>query len=160
MRCSRLLPTLFVVAAFGCSNSPTQNSESKSTPATESTKITAVQREQEFQNRWITSSSSEAEEYQVREQARATVTDFVKNNLPGWTVKGVSSECTLKIFSIDADLEKQGRHVVLTFDVRKFFPEAGEPYWVAVPLTKFREDRLDLMKRLDNAQRELDELRR
>ena len=72
----------------------------------------------------------------------------------------------LKIFSIDADLEKQGRHVVLTFDVRKFFPEPGEPYWVAVPLSKFREDRLqklddaDLMKRLDNAQRELDELRR
>jgi hypothetical protein len=165
MRCCRFLPALFVVAVFGCSNSPTQNSESKSTPATESTKTTAVQREQEFQNRWI--AGSEAEEYQIREQVRATVTDFVKNNLPGWTVKGMSSEVhALKIFSIDADLEKQGHHVVITFDVRRFFPESGEPYWLAVPLNKFREDRLQklddayLMKRLDNAQRELDELRR
>jgi hypothetical protein len=166
MRCCRLVMAGFLaVAATGCSDSPTQNTDTKATPTKEVHETRPVEMEREFQNKWI--ATSEPEEYEVREQARAAVVDFVKKNLPEWNLKGMSSQVhALKIFSIDADLEKQGNHVVITFDVRKFFPESGDAYWIAVPTNKFRQDRInkldgaDLMKRLDNAQRELEELRR
>jgi hypothetical protein len=78
-----------------------------------------------------------------RAEARKAVTEFVNKNLPGWNIKGMSSQVYPGVvFSIDADLEKSDGHVVVTYDVRKFFPESDSPYWLAVPVNKYRLDRL------------------
>lgn len=68
------------------------------------------------------------------------------------------------LFATDADLEKDGRHVVVAFFTEKFFPESGDPYWLAIPINKFTRDRLhrlsddDLLKQFNGARRALDNL--
>ena len=80
---------------------------------------------------------------QMRTETRRAVSDFVKTNLPGWNIKGMSSQVYPGyVFSIDADLEKENSHMIVTFDTRKFFPESGDAYWLAVPANKYRLDRL------------------
>ena len=162
MRYLLFFATLVLVVTFlgGCSGSNSGNAPTP-TPTPEQDAATRTARlEREFQGVRLRKATDEE-----RTEARRAVLDFVKANLPGWNVKGMSSQIyEEKVFSIDADLEKQGRHVVVTFDTRMFFPESGDPYWLALPVNKFRQDRLhklndaDLLEQLDKAQREIIDL--
>lgn len=53
------------------------------------------------------------------------------------------------VFSIDAHLEKPDSHLVVTFDVRKFLPESGDAYWLAIPANRYRLDRLHKLSDTD-----------
>lgn len=99
----------------------------------------------------------------MRTAARNAVVDFVKTHLSGWKVKGISSQAFEDhIFSMDANIEKEGHEAVIIFDVRKFFPDSGEPYWLAVPVNKFRLDRFhaltdaELKQKLEDAENQLE----
>lgn len=153
---------IIVAASFGCSDS--SNSAGKpspsATPTLEDPKTLAARREMEFQD-------SGGDGIGLTAEARGAVAEFVKQRLAGWTVKGLSSNWYPEnnAFFIDADLEREAQHVVVTFDVRKFFPDAGESYWLAVPVNRFRMERLrvfleaDLRRKLRESQHELDEMR-
>lgn len=135
------------------------------TPTPDDPAKRAARAEEQFQL------EGEGRDGDTRAAARAAVTEFVRLSLPGWTLRGISSQGmalgliteTPYVFSMDADLERQGHRIVVTFDVRKFFAESGDGYWVAVPVNRFRLDRLralteaDLRKQLQNAQEELQE---
>ena len=160
---SRYLPLAilftFVIISEGCSSGG-GTANSTPTPSPHSPATRAALEERGFQRRTFDNNAD------IRTEARRTVSEFVKVNLPGWDIKGMSAQAYEgNIFSIDADLEKQGKRVVITFDTRKFFSEASEPYWIAVPVNRFRQDRLhklndaDILKQLNKAQNELDDLR-
>ena len=67
-------------------------------------------------------------------------------------------------FTADAEIEKDGKHSVVTFLIERFFPESGDPYWMAIPVNRFTRDRLhhlsddELLKQYNKAQEELDDL--
>lgn len=150
---------LSVAVCGGCSSS-SNKANSKPTPKLDDPKTHAARQEEDFQ------AYGSDIEGGLRTEARHAVLDFVKESLPGWNVKGMACQLReMSIFSIDADLEKQGKHAVITFDTRKFFPESGDPYWLAVPVNKFRLDRLhDLTdagkaKELQEAEDTIDQLR-
>jgi hypothetical protein len=101
-----------------------------------------------------------------RVTARRAVVEFVNSSLPGWSLKGMSSQLheDINAVSVDADLEKESEHVVISFEVRQFVPESGNgAYWLAVPVNKFRFKRLhaltdaNLKKQLEDAQTELED---
>jgi hypothetical protein len=110
---------------------------------------------------------SEELDGEMRAEARTAVADFVKTYLPGWTLKAIASQAygATNSCSMDADLEREKQHIVITFDVRKFFSDTGDSYWLAVPVNKFRLDRLnaltdaDLRKQLRDTQDELNSAR-
>jgi hypothetical protein len=137
----------------GCSGANTQSSNRADNPATRSARF-----EEEFQNQADKNG-------EIRSEARQAVLDYIKTNLSTWNVKGMScEEFNRNNFAIDADLEKDGQHVVLTLYTEKFFPESGDPYWVAIPVTRERLDRLhvqsdeDLLKQLEKARRAVEGL--
>ena len=159
MRRSAIVTTALVLSATlsGCSNPDSQ--KNTTVASTDSSATLAAKLEDQFQN----DAERNAE---FRAEARHAVLDFVKANLSGWNVTGMASQAFYgNVFSIDADLEKDGHHVVITVEARKFFPESSDPYWLAVPVNTFRRDRLhtlnddDLFKKLKKAQAELEELR-
>jgi ABC-type glycerol-3-phosphate transport system substrate-binding protein len=150
-----ILIVLLGLASAACSGNSTGQPTPTPTPTPDDPKTRAARAEEKFQN-------SSGRHGETRTAARNAVADFVKSNLPGWTVKGISSQGD-GVFSMDADLERQGQHIVISFDVRKFFAESGDGYWLAVPVNKFRFGRLqaltdaDLQKQLQEAQTELED---
>jgi hypothetical protein len=157
----RFLLFFLIIPLVGCSGT-NKNSSATSTPTPEGPKTKAARAEQEFQDFTIEKLNGE-----MRADARNAVADFVKSYLPGWTLKAISSQAYdgTNSYSMDADLERQNYHIVITFDVRKFFGDSGDSYWLAVPVNRFRFDRLhaltdaDLRKQLQDAQNELDSAR-
>jgi hypothetical protein len=157
----RLLLLLLLIPLIGCSGTG-NNSSATPTPTPDDPKTKAAREEQHFQEFAIEKLNGE-----MRAQARNAVAEFVKSYLPGWTLKAISSQAYdgTNTYSMDADLERQNHHIVITFDVRKFFPDSGDSYWLAVPLNRFRFDRLhaltdaDLRKQLEDAQNELENAR-
>ena len=157
----RFLFFFLLIATVGCSQTGSQSSATP-TPTPDDPKTRAAREEQHFQQVTIERRNGE-----LRTEARNAVTDFVKSYLPGWTLKGISSQAyeDTNSYEMDADLERQNHHIVISFDVRKFFPESGESYWLAVPVNRFRFDRLhaltdaDLRKQLQDAQTELENAR-
>jgi hypothetical protein len=156
-RLSRLMILLCLAVLVGsCSNAESPSPPPGAAPDDPATRPARL--EAEFQGDYG--------DTDIRMRARGAVLDFAKTNLSNWTVKGMASQSYYaNVFSIDADLEREGRHVVITFDVHKFFPESGDSYWLAVPANKFRQDRQhefsddSLFKRFTRAQAELEELR-
>lgn len=156
----RLIPLIVSSVVFvGCSSDSNSNANTKPTPTPDDPKTHAARQEEDFQ------SSGSAIEGGLLTEARKAVSDFVKSSLPGWTVKGMASQVyDGNAYSIDADLYKENRHAVVVFDVRKFFPDSGDPYWLAIPVNKFRADRLhDLIdsakaRQLQEAKDEIDNL--
>jgi len=151
-----LLFSLLVLTCAGCSN----NSGS---PTAIASPTPAATRDSESEEEFLILNGQQAE---LVNDAREAVNDFVKTRLPGWTVKGLSSELPgnrRRYVLVDADLQREGHSIVIAFEVRKFFPESGESYWLAIPMGKFRADRLhaltelDLQKQLKEAQSELEE---
>lgn len=149
---------LIALGCAGCSNSGS-STQATPTPSPEEFSFRATKSEEEFLN-------LNTQRAELVVDARAAVSDFVRSNLPGWTVKGLSSQLAegrSRVVFIDADLEKQGHRIVISFEARKFFPESGEGYWLAVPVNKFRLGRLqalteaDLQKQLKDAQTQLEE---
>jgi len=70
------------------------------------------------------------EDYAIETEGRQATMDFAKNNLPGWTVKGLSSvDQGAHVFKLAIDLEKASHVTQLSVTARKFFPESGDPYW-------------------------------
>lgn len=154
-----LLSFLIVSSSAACSKTGS-GSSSVPTPTPDNPATRAARAEEEFLTSYFDRNG------EMRTAARTAVNDFVKSSLPGWTVKGISSQLyEPSTFSMDADLEREGHHVVITFDVRKFFSDSGDSYWLAVPVNKFRLDRLhaltdaDLQKQLKDAQSELENAR-
>jgi hypothetical protein len=75
----------------------------------------AARLEAEFQNQ--TDPNGE-----MRSQARQAVSDFVRTNLSTWSLKGMSCEVFAQnTFAVDANLEKDGQHVVITLYTERFF---------------------------------------
>ena len=144
------LATLFVLMSVmlsGCSQDSSNDAAKKPSPS---------KLEQIFQDQ---TTNEEA-----RSEARQAVLEFIQANIPSWNVKGLSAQpYAQNIFGIDADLEKNGRHLVISFDTRKFFPESGEPYWLPTPMSKFRRERLRdlsedaLIKEINRLRESLDE---
>src|SRR5438067_1448685 len=149
----RLLLFFLLIPLVGCSGTG-NNSSATPTPTPDDPKTRAAREEQHFQGFAIEKLNGE-----MRADARQAVADFVKSYLPGWTLKAISSQAydDTNSYSMDADLERQNHHIVISFDVRKFFADSGDSYWLAVPVNKFRLDRLqaltdaDLRKQLQDA---------
>jgi len=150
-----ILFSLLVLACAGCSDSGSPTAITNPTPAS----TPDLASEEEF----LILNDQQAE---LVNDARKAVNDFVKTRLPGWMVKGLSSELPgnrRRYVLVDADLQREGHSIVVAFEVRRFFPESGESYWLAIPVSKFRADRLhaltelDLQKQLKEAQTDLEE---
>lgn len=123
-----------------CSESTDNAGIATPTPTPDDPVTRPARLEREFQGWSVIGTDDEGKDLTA---ARQAVVDFVKTNLQGWNVKGMSSQVYPGyVFSIDADLEKEDNHLVITFDTRKFFPESGEAYWLAIPASKYRIDRL------------------
>ena len=128
---------LFVGA---CSDQVADNTNTAPSPTPDDPITRPARLERDFQGGEVVGTDDEGE---MRTEVRQAVSDFVKTNLPGWNIKGMSSQVYPGyVFSVDADLEKQDSHMIVTFDTRKFFPQSGDPYWLAVPANKYRLDRL------------------
>ena len=147
-----------------CSGQSNDSANATPSPTPDNPVTRPASLEREFQAQSV--GWAEAGEPGLRTEARQAVTEFVKKNLEGWNIKGMSSQVYPGYaFSIDADLEKADTHMVLTFDVRKFFPESGDAYWLAVPENKYRLDRLHklsdvfLRKQLRKTEEQLEETR-
>jgi hypothetical protein len=157
----RFLLFFLIIPLVGCSGTNT-NSSATPTPTPDDPKTRAARAEQKFQD-----FTTEKLNGEMRAEARNAVAGFVKSYLPGWTLKAISSQAydETNSYSMDVDLERQNHHIVITFDVRKFFADSGDSYWLAVPVNRFRFDRLhaltdaDLRKQLEDAQNELDSAR-
>jgi hypothetical protein len=148
---------VFALALAGCSASDKSTGEPTPTPDNPATR--AARAEEDFQG-WRGKLEDRGGEF--RTAARNAVAEFVKSRLPGWTVKGIASQSyDENVFSMDADLARESQRVVVTFEVRKFFSESGDGYWLAVPVNKYRLDRLhaltdaQLRKELGEAQEQL-----
>jgi hypothetical protein len=141
------LPLAIVCAlAFplcACSDENHNSAVAKPTPTPDDPATRPARLEREFQGGNVIATDEEGKE---RTEARQAVTSYVKENLQGWNLKGMSSQVFPGyVFSIDADLEKEGKHTIVTFDTRRFFAESGDAYWLAVPVNAFRLDRLHKM---------------
>jgi hypothetical protein len=80
-----------------------------------------------------------------RAEARQAAVDLVKTQLSTWSIKGIAShEYKGQVYDVDVEIERKGKRLVLSFFVRKFFPESGEPYWQA------RLERGSLERRLEH----------
>lgn len=101
----------------------------------------------------------------MRTDARQAILDFVSRNLPTWNVKGISSRrFNQNYFTADAEIEKDGKNSVVTFLIERFYPESGDPYWLAMPVNRFTRERLhhlsddELLKQYNEAREKLDDL--
>jgi len=71
---------------------------------------------------------------ETRQQARQKAVEYVRQNFPGWTVKGVISRRTFdEHYQVTLDLEKNKQTKTVQLLLRLFFPENGEPYWKVEP---------------------------
>jgi hypothetical protein len=78
-----------------------------------------------------------------RTAVREAASQFVKTELPAWTLKGMASEpFESNVFWVDVDLENGQHKRVLSLVVKQFFPESGKPYWKAFPLDKSHASQL------------------
>jgi hypothetical protein len=144
------------VVCLGCSSPETSDVQPAPTPDDPRTRTARAEREFQRHDR-----DADGEH---RTAARAAVIDFVKASAPAWTVKGIASQVYEgNAFSMDAELESKNQRIVVTFDVRKFFSDSGDGYWLAVPVNKFRVDRFQaltentLRKELGDAQQQLED---
>ena len=142
-----LVAAIFLAGLTAC------NSASQTTNTSQKERdVQVAESEEEFQ-------SDVDIDNEIRAEVRQSTADFVKAKLPNWTLKGVSSELyQFQVYWVAADIEKDGRSVVLDLVVRKFFPEAGgNPYWKVVSLRKTLEQQLhdmndaDVWKQLNEA---------
>lgn len=124
-----LLLSISFAAACKAPREPAAASPSPSPSPMEDPKARIAREEAESQgNDYFDESRRE-----VREAAR----QFVKTELPQWTLKGMSSQAyEANVFWVDVDLEEGKRQRVLTLIVKQFFPESGAPYWKAFPLDR------------------------
>jgi hypothetical protein len=69
--------------------------------------------------------------------ARAAAADFVKTELPKWTLKGMSAvPSDWNVYWIDVEIEQGSEKKILSLIAKPFFPEQGSSYWKAFPLDK------------------------
>jgi hypothetical protein len=150
MKSNYLLLTLLCASAltlFACSNANNDSTVATPTPTPDDPNTRPARLERTFQGGSVIGTDDEGK---LRTEARQAVTEFVKKNLQGWDIKGMSSQVYPGyVFSIDADLEKSDSHMVVTFDVRRFFPESGDAYWLAIPANRYRLDRLHKLSDTD-----------
>lgn len=74
------------------------------------------------------------DETETRQQARQKAVEYVRQNFPGWNIKGVISRRTFdENYQVTLDLEKGKQTKTVQLLLRLFFPENGEPYWKAEP---------------------------
>ena len=165
-----LPPTFILVSVLvsgGCSVATSNNQSAATsdrktvtrTPAPDNPATRSARAEETFAN-------EPNQDVMMRVMARKAVVEFVSASLPGWSLKGMSSQLheDINAVSVDADLERENEHVVISFEARQFFPESGDGhYWMAVPVNKFRFRRLhaltvaNLRKRLEDAQTDLED---
>lgn len=150
----RLIVFIGVLAVVACGDSPQK--DAKVTPKPDSPTTHVANTEKAFQ---LDSDVG----LELQAQARSAATDFIKGKLPTAIVKGEwSQRYKNNVFWVDVDVEVSGKRAVVPLVLRKFFPEAGEPYWRAVLLsTDLRErQRLthdeEILRQLSEAELELD----
>jgi len=123
-----LLFSLGFAAACKASNNPPVSSSPSSSPAPTEDAETKTAREE-----------AEAQGDNFRESrtvARIAAQQYIKAELPEWTLKGMASQESYEqnVFLVDVDVEKGKQHRVLSLIVEQFFTEKGPPYWKASPL--------------------------
>jgi hypothetical protein len=129
----RLLTVLFLstLLASACqtpTETPTVSTSPSPTPSVEPEARIAEEEARSQGNDYFDKSRTA-----VRRAAR----EFVKRELPKWTLKGMASESyEANVFWVDVDLESGPRKGVLSLIVKQFFPDSGGPYWKAFPLDK------------------------
>jgi outer membrane biogenesis lipoprotein LolB len=81
---------------------------------------------------------------EIRAQARQAATDYIRNNIPQWQVRGVNSkDYKYNEFEVDIDLKRDADEITLPLSVQKFFPEQGESYWRVKILHSIGEELLN-----------------
>ncbi|HKO96808.1 MAG TPA: hypothetical protein VJU86_07450 [Pyrinomonadaceae bacterium] len=154
-----ILLTASLVLAFSlisCSRSSTERTnEATPTPTAKPKNVEIADSETEFQ---LTVDESS------RAEVRQAVADTLGSKLPAWSLKGMASEAYVNgVFWVSADIEKDGRNVVLNLVVQKYFPESGAPYWKVLIANRTLKQRLHYMsdaetwKKLNEVTSELDE---
>src|SRR5439155_24571658 len=94
-------PLLSLVACSGSDNSKPQP-----TPTPDDPKTRPARAELDFQTEFHVYNTETVE---TLTNARNAVSEFVKSKLPGWSIKAMASQpYDRNVFTIDADLEKQG----------------------------------------------------
>ncbi len=118
-----LLPALVcasMLTLYACSNPSDDPVVVASSPTPDNPATRPARLERDFQGGSVVGTD---EEGKMRTEARQAVLEFVKNNLQGWNVKGMSSQVYPGyVFSIDADLEKAGNILSLPSILASFSP--------------------------------------
>ncbi|HBB95591.1 MAG TPA: hypothetical protein DC054_09380 [Blastocatellia bacterium] len=142
MRVRTLLIVLLLsilAVACGSTNNPANAPASPSpSPSPQDPKARAAKQEASEQ-----ASAYGSDPNSDRGPAREAASQFVKTELPQWTLKGISTEpYESNVFWVDVDIENGPRTRVLSLIVKRFYPENGEPYWKAFPLDKSHASQL------------------
>ena len=91
-----------------------------------------------------------------RISAREAASQYVKTEMPGWTLRGISAESyDSNIYWVDVDIENGQRKMVVSLIAKAFFLEGGKSYWKAFPLDKSHASQLH-DARDSETQRQLD----
>lgn len=70
-----------------------------------------------------------------RAQVRQAVSEYVKAQMPGGSVRGVSSyACTGNIYFVGVDISSGRQQRTVNLLVRLFMPDDGKSYWKVEPL--------------------------
>jgi hypothetical protein len=152
-----IILTLSLTTVAACGKSPTVSETATSpspTPIPESPAARVARLEDEFQN-------ADDDDNKMRAEVREAVTEYVKNKLPRWTIKGLSTQPYQgNIFWVDVDLKNDNQVAVVSLSARKFFSDSGDSYWRVTLLDKALGDRLrdlddtNLLKELNAAKSE------
>jgi len=138
---SRLVVTAFVgiltLSLMGCDNAASTNTNENANSHPDDPKTHIAQTEQDFQESIMDTAGEN------RTGARIAATEYIKKKLPDWTIKGIASD---KYYSweywVDVNIAKDDQEQIISLSVKKFFPESGEAYWKARPLTKDVESQM------------------
>jgi hypothetical protein len=119
-----ILITGILLSLSGCGNN------SRSFSPTANTSPTPDQANQVALNEIIFQVSDPA----TRAEARKTAAEFVRATLPGWTIKGLSSQVYAgNEYRIAVNVEKEKRNVVVSVIVRRFFRNPASPIGRLLP---------------------------
>jgi hypothetical protein len=118
------LCTLALLLFFtACNNQPSPSLEASPTPTPTPTSALA---EIQFQ-------ASPDPNGEMRAEARRAVTEYLRVAARGWAVKGLALQLYAgNEFSVSAHVEKDNKRAVISLVVRRFYPENGNPYWLAI----------------------------
>jgi len=164
-----LLTVSLLLIAIGCNTkqvppSPSPTPTPRPSPSPEEPKERAAKREAVEQNLADQNLADQNFPEISRSPVRDAATQFVKTELPTWTLKGISTEAyESNTFWADVDIESGKRNRILSLIVKRFYPDNGDPYWKAFPVSDSRASRIhaahdaEIKRQLNDTTNELEE---